>query len=35
LAYNIIVCDNLPENEADLIKDLYAINSVIKVRLLK
>lgn len=35
LAYNIIVCDNLPENEEDLIRDLYAINSVIKVRLLK
>ncbi len=35
LAYNIIVCDNLPANETDLIRDLYAINSVIKVRLLK
>ncbi len=35
LAYNIIVCDSLPENEEDFIRDLYAINSVIKVRLLK
>lgn len=35
LAYNIIVCDSLPENEEELIRDLYAINSVIKVRLLK
>lgn len=35
LAYNIIVCDSLPENEDELIRDLYAINSVIKVRLLK
>ena len=35
LAYNIIVCDSLPENESELIRDLYAINSVIKVRLLK
>lgn len=35
LAYNIVVCDNLPENEEDLIKDIYAIDSVIKVRLLK
>ena len=35
LAYNLIVCDSLPENEDDFIRDLYAINSVIKVRLLK
>ncbi|MDD4844356.1 MAG: 3-phosphoglycerate dehydrogenase family protein [Anaerotignum sp.] len=35
LAYNIIVCDSLPENEEDFIRDLYAINSVIRVRLLK
>ncbi|KXL53950.1 hydroxypyruvate reductase [Anaerotignum neopropionicum] len=35
LAYNIIVCDSLPENEDDFIRDLYAISNVIKVRLLK
>jgi len=35
LAYNIIVCDDLPENEQDLVNDLYAINTVIKVRILK
>lgn len=35
LAYNIIVCDTLPENEDDLVKDLYAINSVIRVRILR
>jgi len=35
VAYNIIVCDSLPENEDALIRDLYAIDSVIRVRLLK
>ena len=35
LAYNIIVCDNLPEDENQLIQDLYAIPSVRRVRLLK
>lgn len=35
LAYNIIVCDDLPENEQALIDDLYAINTVMKVRILK
>lgn len=35
LAYNIIVCDSLPENEDALLADLYAIPSVIRVRLLK
>ena len=35
LAYNIIVCDNLPENIQDMIDDLNAINTVIKVRILK
>lgn len=35
LAYNIIVCDNLPEDENKLIQDLYAIPSVRRVRLLK
>lgn len=35
LAYNIIVCDNLPEDENQLIEDLYAIPSVRRVRLLK
>ena len=35
LAYNIIVCDNLPENIQDMIDDLYAIHTVIKVRILK
>ncbi|WP_317855628.1 3-phosphoglycerate dehydrogenase family protein [Chakrabartyella piscis] len=34
LAYNLIVCDSLPEDETSLINDLYAINSVINVRLL-
>lgn len=34
LAYNIIVCDNLPENIQDMIDDLYAIHTVIKVRIL-
>lgn len=34
LAYNIIVCDNLPENVNELVDDLYAINSVKKVRVL-
>ena len=34
LAYNIVVCDNLPENIDDMIKDLYAINTVLKVRIL-
>ena len=32
LAYNIVVCDNLPENIDDMIKD--AINTVLKVRIL-
>lgn len=35
LAYNIIVCDNLPENLADMINDLYGIKTVIKVRVLE
>lgn len=35
LAYNIIVCDELPVDEDALVRDLYAINSVINVRLLK
>ena len=35
LAYNIIVCDNLPENMQDMIDDLYAINTVLKVRILE
>lgn len=35
LAYNIIVCDSLPADEDALIRDLYAINSVISVRILK
>lgn len=35
LAYNIVVCDNLPENIQDMVDDLYAINTVIKVRILK
>ena len=35
LAYNIIVCDNLPEDENQLIQDLYNIHSVLKVRILK
>lgn len=34
LAYNIIVCDNLPENVNELVDDLYAIHSVKKVRVL-
>ncbi len=34
LAYNLIVCDSLPEDETSFIEDLYAINSVINVRLL-
>ena len=34
LAYNIIVCDNLPENVKELVDDLYAIHSVKKVRVL-
>ena len=34
LAYNIIVCDNLPENIKELVDDLYAIHSVKKVRVL-
>ena len=33
LAYNIVVCDNLPENVQDMIDDLYAINTVLKVRI--
>ena len=33
LAYNIIVCDNLPENVDDMVADLYAINTVLKVRI--
>lgn len=35
LAYNIVVCDNLPENIQDMIDDLYAIQTVLKVRILK
>lgn len=35
LAYNIIVCDNLPDDEEALLKELYSINSVRRVRLLK
>ena len=35
LAYNIVVCDNLPENVNDMIDDLYAINTVLKVRVLE
>lgn len=34
LAYNIVVCDNLPDNIEDMVKDLYEINTVIKVRIL-
>lgn len=34
LAYNIVVCDNLPENMQAMIDDLYAINTVLKVRIL-
>nr|WP_294682017.1 3-phosphoglycerate dehydrogenase family protein [uncultured Anaerotignum sp.] len=34
LAYNIVVCDNLPENRQAMIDDLYAINTVLKVRIL-
>ena len=32
LAYNIVVCDTLPENVNEMIDDLYAINTVLKVR---
>ncbi len=35
LAYNIIVCDNLPENLEDMIRDLYNIKTVLKVRVLE
>ena len=35
LAYNIIVCDNLPENLTDMIRDLYNIKTVLKVRVLE
>lgn len=35
LAYNIVVCDTLPENEQEIIDELYTIDSVIKVRILK
>lgn len=35
LAYNLIVCDNFNNKEEELVRDLYAINSVIKVRILK
>lgn len=35
LAYNIVVCDNLPEDIQDMIDDLYAINTVMKVRILE
>lgn len=35
LAYNIIVCDSLPENLEDMINDLYGIKTVIKVRVLE
>ncbi|MBQ7102483.1 MAG: 3-phosphoglycerate dehydrogenase, partial [Anaerotignum sp.] len=34
LAYNIVVCDTLPENVNEMIEDLYAINTVLKVRVL-
>ena len=34
LAYNIVVCDNLPENLQDMIDDLYNIKTVLKVRVL-
>ncbi len=34
LAYNIIVCDTLPENLEDMINDLYSIKTVLKVRVL-
>ena len=34
LAYNIVVCDNLPENMEDMLHDLYAIETVLKVRVL-
>ena len=34
LAYNIVVCDNLPENINDMIDDLYDIPTVLKVRVL-
>ena len=33
LAYNIVVCDNLPENVQEMVDDLYAINTVLKVRI--
>lgn len=35
LAYNIVVCDTLPEAIQEMIDDLYAIETVIKVRILK
>lgn len=35
LAYNIIVCDSLPEDTTEIVKDLYAIQSVKRVRILK
>ena len=34
LAYNIVVCDNLPENVQAMMDDLYAIHTVLKVRIL-
>lgn len=34
LAYNIIVCDSLPQDITELVADLYAIASVKKVRVL-
>ncbi len=34
LAYNIIVCDDLPQDTSALVQDLYAISSVKKVRIL-
>ena len=34
LAYNIIVCDSLPQDVTELVADLYAIASVKKVRVL-
>lgn len=34
LAYNLIVCDDFNGKEAELLEDLYKINSVIKVRIL-
>lgn len=35
LAYNIVVCDTLPDDTKAILDDLHAISSVIKVRVLK